>query len=197
MRSMSTARGTSLVRCGGCDEKLRAGETLRRGRCPRCYDQWVKARPIGMGAQCAACDNRRRQNLRHYELGGAGGTAVGARWVVLCHNCANVADGLTPPPRSLDGLKMRLQRDRRWGDRRAAAVGGSAVPPKGMANRRKGDRREPRFLDPNDLHLEEDKEEVLELEADYERPEDLIPRDLESKLAEIDEVTSIHRRFEI
>jgi hypothetical protein len=186
IRTMET-----LVRCPGCHEKLRPGETLRRARCPRCYDAWVKARPIGVGAQCAGCDNRRRAQLRHFEVGGPG-NAVGARWVILCHNCVATAETLKPPPRSVEGLKMRLARDRRWGDRRAASVGGLSTPPpegeRRRGSRRRSDARE--IVDASELVLDEDEVQVIELEADFE----LLDGDLEAKLVDIEDVTGIHTR---
>ena len=187
IRSMET-----LVRCPGCQEKLRPGETLRRARCPRCYDAWVKARPIGVGAQCAGCDNRRRTQLRHFEVGGPG-NAVGARWIILCHNCAATAETLKPPPRSVEGLKMRLQRDRRWGDRRAASVGATSAPPSGVGERRRTSRRQRdshEIVDASELVLEEEDVQVIELEADFE-----LAGDLENRLVDIEDVTGIHTRI--
>src|SRR6185312_12639065 len=70
---------------------------LRRGRCTRCFELGVR------------------------------GNAPGGRWIVLCHNCVAAAVKMEPQPRSLDGLKMRLARERRWGDRRAEAVGRPSV----------------------------------------------------------------------
>ena len=100
---------------------------------------WVRARPIGIGALCGACDDHRRHNLRYFEIGLKANTP-GGRWVVLCHNCVSAAESLSPPARSVEGLKMRIQRDRRWGDRRAAAVGRPSYrdPP---SERRADDRR--------------------------------------------------------
>jgi hypothetical protein len=181
----------TLVRCPGCNEKLRAGETLRRARCPRCYDAWVKARPVGAGAQCVGCENRRRVQLRHYELGGSS-NAVGSRWVILCHNCVATAESLKPPPRSVEGLRMRLQRDRRWGDRRAEAVGGAASPPP-SGDRRRGSRRSDdarAVIDATDLILDEDDVQVIELEAEFETE-----ASLEDKLVNIEDVTGIHTRI--
>ena len=41
--------------------------TLRRGRCWICYVRWADARPVGLGAKCAICSDRRRENLRMVE----------------------------------------------------------------------------------------------------------------------------------
>jgi hypothetical protein len=88
-------------RCGGCGQES-AG--LRRGLCAACYARWVRARPVGLGATCAACAERRPERLRHFELRGL--------WVVLCHGCGTVAERVTPSPRSLDGLLLMLRRKR-------------------------------------------------------------------------------------
>src|SRR5262249_49720935 len=84
---------TSLVRCANCAEPPAPGTTLRRGRCLRCYDAWVRARPVGIGASCAACENRRRAQLRYYEMG-VRQNVPGGRWIILCWNCAALADSL-------------------------------------------------------------------------------------------------------
>jgi hypothetical protein len=171
-----------LVRCGGCGAPPDGG-TLRRGRCERCYDKWVRARPIGIGAGCAGCDDRRRVHLRHYEVGFRSNTP-GGRWLVLCHNCAAAADAMQPQPRSIEGLKMRLKRDRRWGDRRSEAVGRpSARAP--WLERRAGDRRAlpPMFLDEELL-----AGIVIEMEADYEEVTD-------DQIESQEEVTGIHYRL--
>jgi hypothetical protein len=147
----------------------------------------VKARPIGMGAICAGCHDRRIQHLRSYELL-ARSNAPGGRWMVLCHNCAAVADKLSPPPRSIEGLVMRLGRDRRWGDRRAEAVGRTTMGRAPWLERRDGDRR---ISDRNAIDATELAEIVIELEADFEIPIDVD----EQALAEIGEVTGVYAKL--
>jgi hypothetical protein len=148
----------------------------------RCYDEWVKARPIGLNATCGACDDHRRANLRYFEIG-ARRNAPGGRWAILCFNCVGLAEKLEPPPRSLEGLKMRLTRDRRWGDRRAAALGRPSYRDP-IIDRRASDRRQGlrELYDATDL-----ASELIELEAEFEAIFDdpLLPRD---------EVTGIHLR---
>jgi hypothetical protein len=166
---------TPLVRCGGCGQPPE--RPLRRGRCERCYDKWVRARTVGEGAACAGCSDRRRHHLRHFELG-VRGNAVGGRWVILCHNCSAVAEELNPSPRSIESLKQRLYRDRRWGDRRAPAASVRAP----WLERRQTDRRQ-EIVDATDV-----AEIVIEFEADYE--------DLSAeKLADIEEITGIHHKI--
>ena len=139
----------SEPRCGGCGNEAVA---LRRGRCPSCYARWVRARPVGVGASCASCCDRRLVHLRHFELH--------ALWVVLCHNCAARADVLKQLPRSLDGLIHSLRRDRRSPlDRRNGT--GSWYDD---LDRRGPDRRV------SDRDVVDAKDLVVELEADYEEP---------------------------
>jgi hypothetical protein len=164
----------TLVRCGGCGEPPTDG-LLRRGRCARCYDAWVKSRTVGFGANCAACDDRRAVHLRYWELS-VRANAPGGRWIVLCHNCVAAADSMKPPPRSLDGLKMRLARDRRWGDRRAESVGRPSYRDPAF-ERRDGDRRQ--------LELPGTEGIVIEMEADYEQVTD-------DQIESCEEITGIH-----
>ncbi len=83
---------------------------LRRGRCFACYSRWVDSRPVGMGAACACCHDRRRDNLRLVELLGA--------WTPMCFNCHGRMMRLDPLPRTLEAIRDRLDRDRRRRDRR-------------------------------------------------------------------------------
>lgn len=92
------------ARCGGCGQ---SAMRTRRGLCAACYARWVRARPVGLGASCASCADRRLPYLRHFELRGL--------WVVLCHNCCARAERLTPAPRSVDVLLDGIQRQRRSG----------------------------------------------------------------------------------
>jgi hypothetical protein len=164
-----------LVRCGGCGEPP-VDATLRRGRCARCYDAWIKKRAVGVGASCAACEDRRLVHLRYFELA-VRANAPGGRWIVLCHNCVAAAEKIEPMPRSLDGLKMRLLRDRRWGDRRAESVGRPSLR-EAAFERRDGERRRvqhPLYLD----------ELVLEMEAEFEEVTD-------DQIESTEEITGIH-----
>ncbi len=160
------ARLISRPRCGACGELSTEGRPLRRGRCGACYEEWCKARPIGMGALCSGCGDRRKLHLRYYEIESKERVS-GGRWIVLCHNCTAVAQMMKPQPRSIEGLKMRLQRDRRWGDRRAASVGRKGDRETGV-ERRDNDRR----LGLRDLYDATDlaEELIIEMEADYEDP---------------------------
>ncbi|KAB2894099.1 MAG: hypothetical protein F9K40_16760 [Kofleriaceae bacterium] len=84
---------------------------LRRGRCWGCYARWVDARPVGLGARCVVCNERRRRLLRSTELHGS--------WYPTCYSCAGQAMQLDPQPQTIAELKAILRRDRRSADRRA------------------------------------------------------------------------------
>jgi hypothetical protein len=82
----------------------------RRGRCWGCYNRWVDRRPVGFGARCLGCGERRRRLLHSIELWGA--------WQPMCFNCAGQALTIQPPPRDVAELRAGLSRDRRHRDRR-------------------------------------------------------------------------------
>jgi len=91
---------------------------------------------------------------------------------------------MDPAPRSIEGLRMRLKRDRRWGDRRAESVGRPS-PRAEWLERRAGDRRAPppMFLDEELL-----QGIVIEMEAEYEEVTD-------DQIEGQEEVTGIHYRL--
>lgn len=101
---MSTSHSSICEVCGA------RSATLRRGRCWICYVRWSDARPVGQGASCVVCNERRTANLRMVEFQG--------RWKPMCHNCASKTLQLMPMPRTIDGVRERLTRDRRWNERR-------------------------------------------------------------------------------
>lgn len=86
---------------------------LRRGRCWGCYSRWVDARPVGIGASCRMCGERRRAVLKSMELL--------ASWTTVCHNCAARIAALSPLPPTMEGIRDRLGRGRE-SDRRSMTV---------------------------------------------------------------------------
>jgi hypothetical protein len=116
---------TETQSCSVCGARV---VDLRRGRCFGCYSRWTESRPVGLGAACAVCNDRRRDNLRQVELLGA--------WVPMCGNCTVRTMRLDPMPRTVDGIRHELARERRRGDRRS----GARVAP-GHAERRGLERR--------------------------------------------------------
>jgi hypothetical protein len=93
--------------CDVCSAKV---HELRRGRCWGCYGRWVDARPVGVGARCLCCSERRRRLLKTVELFGG--------WTAVCFSCAGQVMTLDPMPRTLAELKAAVSRERREVDRR-------------------------------------------------------------------------------
>ncbi|MBX3158381.1 MAG: hypothetical protein KF773_20595 [Deltaproteobacteria bacterium] len=83
---------------------------LRRGRCWSCYARWVDTRPVGLGARCLACGERRRRVIKLVEIRGA--------WRAMCFNCTGQVMQLDQMPRDLEALRAAVKRDRRGADRR-------------------------------------------------------------------------------
>ena len=103
---------------------------LRRGRCSVCYWRWSENKPVGYGAACVICNDRRHENLKSVEFRRA--------FQEMCHNCGAKAMSLSPMPGTIEGLRQRLGRDRRWSDRRVELPAPNEV----VKERRVGDRRE-------------------------------------------------------
>jgi hypothetical protein len=93
--------------CEVCHAKV---HELRRGRCWGCYATWVDERPVGLGARCVTCHERRRRVLKIVELH--------ARWHPMCFNCAGQLEQLVRVPPTLTELRDALSRERRRSDRR-------------------------------------------------------------------------------
>ena len=134
-----------LHTCEACGARV---TTLRRGRCAICYLRWVEARPVALGACCVVCNERRRDNLRSVEFQ--------RRWVPMCHNCATKAFRLQPLPRTLEAVRQRLCRDRRWHLQRSGRRDNRIYP----AERRVAERRAyvskgaAEYIDASDLVIE-------------------------------------------
>jgi hypothetical protein len=93
--------------CEVCNAKV---HELRRGRCWGCYARWVDQRPVGLGARCITCPEKRRRLLKSVELYGA--------WQAMCFNCAGQILHLDPLPPTVAELKAIVSRERRHLDRR-------------------------------------------------------------------------------
>ena len=93
--------------CEVCNAKV---SELRRGRCWGCYARWVDAKPVGIGAHCITCSEKRRRVLKSVELFGG--------WQPMCFSCAGQALHLDPLPTTIAGLADALSRERRNRDRR-------------------------------------------------------------------------------
>jgi hypothetical protein len=106
-----------LVRPGGiptapclCEVCSASVSELRRGRCWGCYGRWVDSRPVGVGAKCTTCNEKRRRFLKSVELFGM--------WKPMCFNCAGQLLLLDPMPTTIALLKEAISRERRKRDRR-------------------------------------------------------------------------------
>jgi hypothetical protein len=104
---MSNEGAKRVLSCSTCGATV---QELRRGRCWSCYTRWSDQRPVGLGACCAVCDERRRDNLRLVEVQG--------RSLAMCHLCAARVAKLDVVPYSIEGLRAALRRDRRQVERR-------------------------------------------------------------------------------
>jgi len=93
--------------CDVCHARV---SELRRGRCWGCYERWVESRPVGLGARCVTCNEKRRRFLKTVELFGA--------WKPMCFNCHGVLCHIQPMPRTMNELKDEVSRERRKRDRR-------------------------------------------------------------------------------
>jgi hypothetical protein len=166
MMSIDVERAT--VSCQVCGAQV---SELRRGRCWNCYMRWTEARPVGRGAACACCAERRQDNLRLVE--------VHTRSVPLCHNCATRIFKMADVPSSLEAIRARLVRERREEERRQGGHDHRIFP----RERRVGDRRRPaqevRARDPGVqdfvfdelvIELDEDDIEIIETTNVRERP---------------------------
>ncbi|MCX5746712.1 MAG: hypothetical protein NT062_29920 [Proteobacteria bacterium] len=123
---MRPATQVRMPRCEVCNAAV--GE-LRRGRCWGCYSRWVDARPVGAGARCITCGEKRRRVLKNVELFGG--------WKPMCFNCAGQVLNLDPMPTSIASLRVAVSRERRGTDRRV----GKADTRVFQYERRVGDRR--------------------------------------------------------
>lgn len=124
---MSVEVDKATVSCTVCGVHV---SELRRGRCWGCYTQWAEMRPVGRGACCSVCQERRRDHLRLVELHN--------RTIPLCHVCAARSVRLGNVPATIEGLREALRRDRRAQERRTDSLDRRIFP----RERRVGDRRD-------------------------------------------------------
>jgi len=148
--------------CGVCGAAV---SELRRGRCWGCYTRWVESRPVGRGASCTVCQEKRRAQLKLVELKGSS--------LPFCHGCAAQMLRMTEVPDSIDEIRHALRRDRRDGDRREGEKVDHRIFPR---ERRVGERRGPSRegyadTDPS-MRLSEFDEVIIELaDTDMEEVE--------------------------
>ena len=137
---------------------------LRRGRCWGCYARWVDERPVGLGARCITCSEKRRRALKTVELHGA--------WHPMCFNCAGQILHLDPLPETIPELKRMVSRERRDLDRRIGKPDTRVF----QYERRVGERRSSRDEFPT-----VDDEMIIEVAVDISERE-----------IDFDDITQIH-----
>jgi hypothetical protein len=125
---MSVEVERATLPCGVCGAAV---TELRRGRCWGCYSRWTESRPVGRGAACTVCQEKRRAHLKLVELKG--------RSLPFCHTCAAQVMRLPEVPDTLEELRYELRRDRRDADRRDGKLDQRIFP----RERRVGERRGP------------------------------------------------------
>jgi hypothetical protein len=166
---MSVQVERATIPCTVCGARVLE---LRRGRCWGCYTQWSELRPVGRGAVCAICCERRRDNLRMVE--------VHARSLPLCHICATRVVKLSFVPPTIEALRAQLRRDRRADERRDDGLDRRIFPRERRVGDRRADIRPTRTeaspvahaLDDDDLVIEIDEGDIEEIEQTLvrERP---------------------------
>jgi hypothetical protein len=167
---MSVEVERATMACGTCGAQV---VELRRGRCWGCYTRWVESRPVGRGATCTVCFEKRRDQLKLVELHG--------RTAPLCHGCSARVLRMDDIPETIEGIRNALRRDRRLADKRSGKLDHRIFP----RERRVGERREPprtAFADTDprmDATMLADMEEIIiELQAaDMEEVEQTIVRE--------------------
>ena len=142
------------MKCDVCSANV---NELRRGRCWGCYNRWVDARPVGVGARCCVCSERRRDALRSVELLGA--------WLPMCYTCSGRAMRLDPLPQTLAEIRHELDRERRRDERRIGKPDTRVF----QHDRRTGDRRGDREIGDDWMMIDEEMIIEMQLE-DLEQP---------------------------
>ena len=151
---MSVQIERATLPCGVCGAQV---SELRRGRCWGCYSRWVEARPVGRGASCVICRERRRSELRMLEVHGRSHT--------FCHSCAGHLARLDKVPTSIITLRGLLTRERRERDRRENLSDRRIFPRERRVGERRGAPRDVRPEAAAGDHLADLADVIIELEA--------------------------------
>jgi len=161
---MSVEVDRPTIPCGVCGAAV---TELRRGRCWGCYTRWADSRPVGRGASCTVCMEKRRLMLKLVEVKG--------RSLPFCHGCAALMLRLHDIPDTIESLRLVLSRERRHDDRRHGKVDQRIFP----RERRVGERRAPAregFADTDPRIRLADYEDVIIELADIEEKEQTMVR---------------------
>lgn len=159
----------ATVECGVCGARVME---LRRGRCWGCYTRWGESRPVGLGASCAICEERRRGELRLLELHG--------RSHPFCHSCAGRIARLESVPATVAAIRQLLSRERRTTERRGTGEDVRIFPRERRVGERRGGPRsaapgegtDPHFLLPDfeDIIIEIEDSQIEAVETTVVRP---------------------------
>jgi hypothetical protein len=154
---MSVEVERATIACQVCGAHV---TELRRGRCWGCYTRWVEARPVGRGAACVICFEKRREQLKMMELH--------TRSLPICHGCAARILRLDQIPGSIDGVRQALKRDRRDGDRRDNGLDRRIFPRERRVGERRGPPREQAgpTAEANNFLAADDLDVIIELVDD-------------------------------
>jgi hypothetical protein len=169
---MSVEVDRATLPCNVCGAAV---TELRRGRCWGCYNRWAESRPVGRGASCTVCAEKRRVQLRLVEVKG--------RSLPFCHGCAAQVMKLADVPDTVEELRHVLRRDRRDGDRRLGKLDQRIFPRERRVGERRGPTRDafadtdPRIRMPeyDDLIIELKENEMEEVEQTSVRAKSAAP----------------------
>jgi hypothetical protein len=142
---------TATCICEVCSASV---SELRRGRCWGCYGRWVDSRPVGVGAKCTTCNEKRRRFLKSVELFGL--------WKPMCFNCAGQLLLLDPMPTTITLLKEAISRERRKRDRRIGKADSRVFRYERRVGERRLDRAEEAPAVDDDMIIEVSYEVVIE-----------------------------------
>lgn len=168
--SLATPTPSALSSGGACEVCNAVVGELRRGRCWGCYARWVDARPVGVGARCVTCTEKRRRVLKAVELFGS--------WKPMCFNCAGQLLHLDPLPATITELKKLISRERRANDRRVGKADTRVFQYERRVGERRAGRDELKIEDDMilEITIEDDDGKVLEAKASGSGPQVAPPR---------------------
>jgi hypothetical protein len=169
---MSVEVDRATIPCNVCGAAV---TELRRGRCWGCYNRWAESRPVGRGASCTVCSEKRRIQLKLVELKG--------RSLPFCHGCAALLLKLPDVPDTVEELRHLLRRERREADRRHGKLDQRIFPRERRVGERRGPTRDafadtdPRIRMPeyDDLIIELKEAEMEEVEQTSVRAKNAAP----------------------
>jgi hypothetical protein len=115
-------------------------------------------RPVGAGAKCITCSERRRRLLKSVELFG--------RWQPMCFSCSGQVLSLSPLPATLADLKDAVSRERRCDDRRSGRPDARVFQYERRAGQRRSGRLDEYPLVDDDMIIEVIIDESIDIEFD-------------------------------